>query len=148
MDDKDAGKILKKYERLLFSNKNNMPVELTLDWVRKFPIEPGVYAFFKQDELVYIGETGSIQGRMNDVRSTRNHTLRRNIGTKRFSKHKHYKEASSTNKFPDNIESLVDKYMKKMSVSVVPINIGRTEFEEYMTDKYEIDYNKKLKRKG
>jgi len=146
MDTKSRNKILRELERKLLLKSNRCKVELSLEWVRNMPDASGVYAFMDKDKIVYVGETGHLQGRMSDVRSTRNHTLRRSVGERKFSKMKGYKKASSRDRYPDHIELKLNQYLKRLYVSVLPVSLGRTEFEEYLVDKYEPIFNKKTKR--
>jgi len=86
-------KYLEKLEsRLLSADRNN--TEFTSSWSNSFPPYPGVYIACKDDIIVYVGETGSLRGRMNDLRDTRHHTLRRHIGFELFGV-----KASTTEKF-------------------------------------------------
>ncbi|MCW9046956.1 MAG: hypothetical protein OQK46_02665 [Gammaproteobacteria bacterium] len=102
--------------------------------------------FMDKEKVVYVGETGLLQGRMNDVRNTRNHTLRRSIGERKFSKHSHYTKATSSLKYAEDIEILVNKYIESLIVSILPVNLGRSELEEYLVSKYDPVYNKRKKR--
>ena len=120
---------------------------LTLDWKNSFPRDAGVYAFFKDDEIVYVGETGSIQGRMNDMRNSQHHTLRRNVGAREFCDVLDFEKASSHKKFPPHIEEMVIDFLGSLEVKALPISFGRKEIEEHLINKYSPIYNQKTKRK-
>ncbi|MEW8372644.1 MAG: GIY-YIG nuclease family protein [Candidatus Thiodiazotropha sp.] len=142
----DIDKILKEYEEILFEKSNRKTFDTTTKWAKQVTRDAGVYAFFDQDNVVYIGESGSLKARMGDVRRTVNHTLRRNIGAKLFSEIEGYKKATSKMKFPEHIEILVDEYMKKLHTAIVPVPFGRTEVEEYLVRKFKPKFNLKTKR--
>lgn len=94
------------------------------EWKSKFPEEPGVYAIFEKNKLIYIGETADIKARMGDLRNTYNHTLRKKLGKRRF------KGEIIGNKFSDAIERELDAYMNAhISIAFHPLTFGRTEVE-------------------
>ena len=108
----------------------------------------GVYAVFKNDKLIYIGESGNVKKRVcSDMRQTYNHALRKYIGRELCGKDKEFVDASSSKKFPDLIEEKVNEYLKKCTVSFLPIELGRVEFEEAMVEKHKPKFNVKKKRK-
>lgn len=69
---------------LLLVESGRVPFEPTWKWMKQFPSGPGVYAIFELGELAYVGESGSLRGRMGDLLDTRHHTLRRSLGEERF----------------------------------------------------------------
>ncbi len=109
----------------------------------------GVYFIFDNGNLCYVGESGSLFGRLKDFHRTLNHTFRRSLGEAKYSDHLNYKKATSTNKFCDEIEDLLDSYIKgNIRISYKPILIGRKEFEDWMQEKHpEINFLNKRKRR-
>ena len=73
-------KILLDYENQLLDKSSSVQFSQYQDWINDVPKDAGIYAFFNSSDLVYVGESGSLKGRMRDVRHTVNHTLRRTIG--------------------------------------------------------------------
>ena len=144
----DIDKILQEYDQRFLDEKNREIFQLDTQWNKGVPTESGVYAFFDKDKIIYIGETGSLKGRMSDVRRTVNHTLRRTIGNKLFSNTKDFNKATSKKKFPEHIEILINEYMEKLYVTMIPISFGRAEIEEYLIEKYNPVFNTKTKRKS
>lgn len=142
----DIDTILKEYEEIIFEKSNRKMFGITTKWTKQITRDAGIYAFFDQDNVVYIGESGSLKARMGDVRRTVNHTLRRNIGTKLFSEIEGYEKATSKKKYPEHIEILVNEYMEKLHTVIVPVPFGRTEVEEYLVSKFEPKFNLKTKR--
>lgn len=137
---------------LELSRKANQKKELlTREWAKNnFPSKPGVYCFFESGNLVYVGESGNLCERMKDMLNTKNHNLRRLIGESKFSKHKGYKKASSKQSYSEEIEvKLVEWIKNSLTVSSVPIHIGRKEFEDWVqATNPEIKFlNKPKKRK-
>jgi len=140
----------KKYLDYLINNlinkeKNN--IVLNRVWSKDFSNSPGVYIFFENDKVVYVGETTSIKERMRDILDTRHHTLRRKIGAFNFSDIPEYKKANSKTKFPSIIEDLVSNWMvKKMKLSFIEVRLGRKELEDLIIKKYNPKYNSISKR--
>jgi hypothetical protein len=123
-------------------------MELTRDWARTFSKESGVYMLFEGDTIVYVGESGSLQGRVMDMLNSRHHTVRRALGELRFKNVPGYEKATSSIRFPDHIEELVQVAMQGFMISVLPISFGRKEFEEYAEATYRPELNRKSKRGG
>lgn len=135
----------------LNTKANHRKIELTREWLSSFPKQKGVYFIYEKDQLKYVGETGSIFGRMRDLLNTKNHTLRRSIGERHFIKEIGYKKANSKKSYNDSIEILLNDYIKKnFTVSFICLEIGRREFEEWIIDKHQnVEfYNKRKKRKN
>jgi hypothetical protein len=88
------------HARYLRDSADAVPILLTTAWASQFPTKAGVYAVFDGKRLIYVGETGSLRGRMKDLRDTRNHTLRRQIGAAKFSDRNGYQPATSKRKSP------------------------------------------------
>lgn len=145
---KKAGVFLKKLEMSLFEKSKKKKVTLSIRWINNMPSEPGIYAIFEKKTLVYIGETGNIQGRMWDMMDSRHHQLRRNVGRMNFSKIKGYRDADSSTKFPAKIERKLDRWIQnKFKISALPLYLGRKELEEDIVEYYKPKYNKKGRRK-
>ena len=119
---------------------------MTRAWAKSQPEEAGVYMLFEDGKPVYVGESGSISGRIADMLDSRHHTVRRAMGEKRFSHISGYKKASSKAKHPEHIEVLIQEAMESLKLCVLPIKIGRKEFEEYIFPKYVPELNRKSKR--
>jgi hypothetical protein len=134
----------------LYKKEKRKQVNLTREWARGFDKLKGVYFIFEMDKLKYVGETGSLNGRMIDFLNTKNHTLRRSIGERIFSKEDEYQKASSKQSYVPSIEIKLNNYiMANLSVSCVQLEIGRKEFEEWVIESNPkiIFYNKRKKRK-
>ncbi len=140
---------LEKTKKALINPRNKQKVTLESEWIKALPSEPGTYVIFESGELVYVGETGNIRGRIKDMRDTRHHTLRRNVGSVNFSNTPGYKRASSKKKFPKDIECKVEEWFKsKFEVSVLPLKLGRKELEEKICKEHEPKYNQKGQRQA
>lgn len=134
----------------LLKTENRVPILLTRDWANSFPKDAGVYCIFQNGILKYVGETGSIRGRMSDLLNTKNHNFRRLLGREKFSDHNGYKKANSYEGFIPEIEySLNNWIINNCEVSYLEIHIGRKEFEDWLQEEYSlIDFlNKRKKRK-
>jgi hypothetical protein len=138
---------LEAHARCLRDPAGAVAIVLTTAWADRFPTKAGVYAVFDRKKLIYVGETGSLRGRMMDLRDTRHHTLRRQIGSAKFSDRNGYKPATSRRKFPDSIEGMLNRYIKKnLSVKVLPVVLGRKEIEERLIDDETPRFNIKTRR--
>lgn len=138
-----------KVGNYLLDEKNRIAFELSREWCKAFSKDAGVYCFFVDGILGYVGETGCLRKRLTDLLVSRNHTLRRSIGHKYFGLEEGYMKASSSVKFPDHIEVLIEKWMPShLQLSLLPIKIGRKEFEEWLQQKYPtVEFlNKRKKR--
>ena len=58
---------LLKLEHKLIIESERKPIRLTRDWANSFPNQSAVYLFREEGEICYVGESGSIRGRMNDI---------------------------------------------------------------------------------
>ncbi len=138
---------LVKLENDLLNNSEKKKIELSRNWANTFPNEAAVYLFRENGEICYVGETGSIKGRMNDILNTKNHTLRRNLGTHHFSELPTYEKASSKKSFCDEIEILLnEKIVTNLTISYILIDLGRKELEERLYYKFSPKYSIKGKR--
>lgn len=135
-------------KKIIIENKG-VKIELTRKWAQQFPINAGVYVIRQNKTIFYVGETGSLRARMNDLLETRNHVIRRNAGNDNFKGHPNFERATSKKTFHPDIEALLNNWMTtKLKVSVLEINLGRKELEELLFSKYKPKYNIKGKRKG
>ena len=147
MTKEDINQYLSMLEDELLNNSEQIPIELSRTWAGQFPDEAAVYIFREDDIICYVGETGSLKGRMNDILNTKNHTVRRNLGSSHFAKHPNFEKASSRKNFPDDIEVLLnDVITKHLKLSYILVDLGRKELEEKLYDKFQPCYNLKGKR--
>lgn len=146
MEDSVIEQEFKRIENYLFDELNWQGMELTRSWANSQPSEAGVYMLFEMCKPVYVGETGCISGRIKDMLDSRHHTVRRALGEKRFQQTEDYQKATSKAKHPAHIEVLIEKTLSNFKLCVLPIKIGRKEFEEYIFAKYQPELNRKAKR--
>lgn len=134
-------------ENSLINESKRQKIDLTKEWADNFPQSAGVYILREGDEIIYVGESGFLSGRMKDILDTRNHSLRRRIGSLNFSNVLGFEKASSRKKFIDEIELMIDNYLKeKMEISYLEVPLGRKELEERIIEKYPVKYNNIRKR--
>jgi len=138
---------LLKLEHKLLIESERITIELTREWAKTFPNESAVYLIREEGEICYVGESGSIRGRMNDILNTKNHTLRRNLGTKHYLEHPNYEKATSRKNFAEEIELMLnDRIQKHLTLSYIVVDLGRKELEERLYAKLKPIYNLKGKR--
>jgi len=126
---------------------NADPIELTRAWARTFPKRSGVYSIFDKRELVYVGESGSVRGRMMDLLDSRHHVLRRNLGSALFRGEPEFISATSKTKFPPQYEAQLNDYIQsQLKICVVTVSLGRKEIEEWLIESYDPTHNKKRRR--
>lgn len=124
-----------KFGELLSCGANNC--ELSLEWKKTFHNGPGVYLIKINDVIVYVGETSNLQKRMNDMRNTKNHTVRRNLGNDLYQKINGFEKATAKKSFIPKIESKLEAYMmNNLQIFTLSLDLGRKELEEYVIDKY------------
>ena len=138
---------LLKLEHKLIIESERKPIELTRNWANSFPNQSAVYLFREEGEICYVGESGSIRGRMNDILNTKNHTVRRNLGNTHYSEHPNYEKATSKKSFADEIELMLnDRIQNHLTLSYIVVDLGRKELEERLYAKLNPKYNLKGKR--
>lgn len=138
---------LVKLENELLNHSEQKKIELSINWANSFPNDAAVYLFRENGEICYVGETGSIKGRMNDILNTKNHTLRRNLGNQHFAELPNYDKQSSRKSFCDEIEILLNKKIfTDLTVSYILVELGRKELEERLYNKFLPKYSVKGKR--
>ena len=140
---------LQHLENRLLNKEPRNSIQLNRAWANQFPETAAVYIFREGDEVCYVGETGSFKGRMTDLLNTKNHTIRRNIGSLHYSNHKDFEKASSKKSYHPEIEILLNKkIINDLTVSFIEIELGRKELEEQLYEKYRPKYAIKGKRKS
>lgn len=123
--------------------------EFSKDWLMTFDTEAGVYAIREEGQICYVGETGSLRKRMKDLLDTRNHSLRRTIGNKRFSDKEGFEIGTASKKFPLKFEEELNRIFEdNFEVSAIVVKIGRKELEERLVEKLKPIYNSREKRKA
>lgn len=138
---------LAKYEDAIINGEWKL-VETASDWVERFESAAGVYAVREEGEICYVGESGNLRKRMRDLLDTRNHSLRRIIGSVKFVGQEGYEKSSPSRKFPPKFEEELDQIFEdNFEVSAVALPLGRKELEERLIEKYKPRYNARGKRK-
>lgn len=147
MDDK-IEKYLAKLEGKIIDGNWKL-FEFSKDWLMTFDTEAGVYAIREEGQICYIGESGSLRKRMKDLLDTRNHSLRRTIGNRRFLDKEGYEAGTASKKFPLKFEEELNRIFEdNFEVSAIPVKIGRKELEERLVEKLNPIYNSRAKRKS
>jgi len=73
----NATNYLTNLKNQLFKADNWNDISLTRQWASTIPSKAGVYVLREETEIVYVGETGNLKGRMNDLLDSRHHSIRR-----------------------------------------------------------------------
>ena len=143
----DIPEYLKEKRGELLHANNWQKIILTRIWTAEIPKEAGVYAIKENDQIVYVGETGSLRGRMNDLLDSRHHTLRRTIGHKLFSNTEGYVSATTKLKFPTHVENLLNEHVcNNLSIAYLTLALGRKELEEFIEK--QLDHTVRLNKRG
>lgn len=120
----DLSTLVDQVEARLFQGKRIPFKNLGKKWYDQFPSSAGIYAAYRNGELIYIGESANIRKRMAEVHRTYNHPLRKKLGRELFS------ARVIQNKFEDAIELKLDALFEaEISFSCLKIPIGRLEIE-------------------
>lgn len=108
--------------------------EKSAEWRKnKIPNFPGVYALFERNnKLLYIGESGNLRERMNEINRTVNHSFRKQIG------HIKFNGIKSSKKFDSEVEEKLDLYFKEeLYVAYIEVCFGRLEIEEFLISNHQ-----------
>ncbi len=146
----DTDKYIADLKEQLLKPDNWQPLVMSRQWTAKIPTTAGVYVLKEGQQIVYVGETGNLRERMNDLLDSRHHTIRRTIGEKFYSTKDGFVQATTKNKFPEHIEVLVNNHIcTKLSLAYLEVPLGRKELEESIETVIEADskLNKRGKRK-
>ena len=139
----ELNEIFAKAEKQLFDSKR-IKFKKCKDWRKEnVPNEAGIYAVFeKENELLYIGESGNLKARMSEINRTVNHSFRKQFG------HLRYNGIKSRKKFTDDIEIILDEYFtENLFVSFLPVNLGRLEIETYLITKFQESLINSIKKR-
>ncbi|WP_196887902.1 GIY-YIG nuclease family protein [Aureivirga sp. CE67] len=147
MNKTEIEEYLLKLEQSLLIESERHSIDLTRNWAKSFPNESAVYLFREDGEICYVGETGSIRGRMSDILNTKNHSVRRNLGNTHYTTEPDYEKASSKKSFSGNIEQMLNERIENhLTMSYIIVDLGRKELEERLFEKLQPRYNLKGKR--
>jgi hypothetical protein len=149
LDNEQVEKYLSSLSTSLLHASNFREIVMTRDWANGAPNEAGVYVLKEGENIIYVGETGNLRGRMRDLLDSRNHIVRRTIGSALFSNHSSFQKATPSIKFPDVIETLINNHIcGQLKVSYIAVSLGRKELEELIqsTIPQGIRLNKRGKR--
>lgn len=144
-------KYLNDLELQLLDKKNWRNFITNRSFTSTIPKEPGVYIILENENIVYAGESGNLQARINDFLDTRNHSLRRKLGKNLFNKKQGFIMGTAKIKFPSKIEILLNKHIQKyFIISFLKINLGRKELEERIVNSMQKEFklNVRGKRKS
>lgn len=125
LNNNELNEILSTSERKLFRSEK-LKFKKDKTWrENSIPSSPGVYALYEGTEkLLYIGETGNLRARMNEINRTVNHSFRKQLGFARFA------GVKSRKKFDDEVEKKLDLFFDEdLYVSYIEVNFGRLEIE-------------------
>ncbi len=146
IEKQDADK-LSRYIEQLAENLVNPTNAVPLIRAASFPDKPGVYCIFEREELIYVGETGSLKARMKDIFRTVNHSFRRSLGKRQFAGVAEVSEANAKTNFPLDVELRLTEYMESnIRVALTPVAIGRKEVEEKIVKKHTPIFNSRGQR--
>ena len=143
----DIQKCLLAMEKQLLDPSLRISFSSTRSNHKHVPNFAGVYALFEDDQIIYVGETGSLQGRCKDLCDTRNHSLRRSIGRSRFPNLSPEEQASSARKFAASKEQQLNDWMEtNLTIAYLPVLFGRKELEEFIYERNPVKYNSRGRR--
>ena len=146
----DINSYLVNLKNQLLHKDNWQNVIMEREWASQIPAAAGVYVLKQNENIVYVGETGSLQGRMYDLLDSRHHTVRRTIGERFFCTEEGFIQATTKIKFPEHIEVMVNSHIcSNLLLAFLEVPLGRKELEELIESEIilEIRLNKRGKRK-
>lgn len=139
----ELNNIFEKAEKELLDSRR-IKFKKCKNWRKEnVPNEAGIYAVFEnENNLLYIGESGNLKARMNEINRTVNHSFRKQFG------HLRYNGIKSRKKFSEDIEVLLDEYFAaNLFVSFLPVNLGRLEIETYLITKFQESLINSIKKR-
>lgn len=137
---------LKQLEAELFESSKWQDIVLTKEWAMQQPEAAGVYIIFEKDIPIYVGESKNLSNRAENLLNTRQHTARRTLGEKRLYTVAGFKPASTKNKFPNNIEKLVNEILQTFKICFLPVSsVDRKELKKYIITTHKPELNKQYK---
>ena len=144
LNNNDLNEVLSTSEKNLFSSEK-IKFKKDKTWRdNSIPSKPGVYALYEGTEkLLYIGETGNLRARMNEINRTVNHSFRKQLGFTRF------EGVKSRKKFNVDVEQKLDLFFdENLYVSFIEVNFGRLEIETSIISNHQtLLLNSEKKRK-
>lgn len=147
----NINKYLEAQRNKLLQESSWQQIILTRQWAKQAPNEAGVYVIKEGDNLIYVGETGNLRGRMGDLLDSRNHCVRRTLGERLFNARNGFYKATASLKFPPDIETLLNTHISNnLYIAYLTVPLGRKELEEFIDKELDIRFklNKRGKRKG
>lgn len=129
----------------LLSPKQTSPLRRSL--VGSLPTSGGVYGVYRDDQLIYVGESGCLKERIGDVFETRHHSLRRTLGEELFGDTPGFERATTDRLFSPEIEKALTKFTEEhLALLAIPLKLGRKEIEEKLVGELDGLRNKRGQR--
>jgi len=126
---------LQALRKKLLHPDNWHSIQLTRTWTKKVPPVAGVYILKENGAIIYVGESGNLRKRMEDLLDSRHHTVRRTLGEKLFASEEDFVIATTKKKFPARIETLLNDHIgANLSMAYIPVTLGRKELEELIVE--------------
>lgn len=81
---------------------------------------------------MYVGETGNLRARMDEINRTVNHTFRKQLG------HTRYGGIKSRKKFANDVEEKLNQFFEEnLYLSFIPVNYGRLQIETFIISQHQ-----------
>lgn len=143
--DQQVAAFLAAKEAELFKPDQRIAITFDADFRHALPATGGVYAFFHNDAVFYIGETTSLRQRLGThMRNPENHVLALKIARQLFDHAHGDGTAGSKKKFDEEHKEATRKWVSEnLRVAFVPIPIGRKELEDRLCSMHEPEFNKR-----
>lgn len=114
------------FEQELFASEK-IPFSRDKGWSSKFPYKAGIYAIYDHGELIYIGESANLKLRMQEIKRTYNHSI------KRILNNRHYKGVLEGRVYSAEIEEKLNQHLlEHVTFAAKELNFGRLEMESYL----------------
>jgi len=143
--DEEVFAFLDHSDRHLSDPQNRAAFAYTTHFRARLPQHGGVYVFFLNDEVVYVGETKSLRQRLgNHMRNPENHVLALKIARLLFDILNGPGAAGSRRAFAEDHKQLTrDWVARSLQVAWLPVQLGRKELEEFLIEAYDPEFNKR-----
>ncbi|MFC7300294.1 GIY-YIG nuclease family protein [Cognatiluteimonas weifangensis] len=129
----------------LLDLSRRVPMTFAREFRINLPIEGGVYVFFFQSSVFYVGETTSIRQRIGmHMRNPENHVLALKIARHLYDRSHGLGAAGSQKKFSEQHKESTRQWIQEhLHVCYVPMLLGRKELEERLVCQLNPEFNKR-----
>ncbi len=124
-------------DKQLFSAQKKSVSSIDTKFKKKIKRLACIYAFLEQTghddyRILFIGESGNLKKRLENLNDTDKHVFRKHIGKFRFQK-----QLVNEKRFKSSVEKKINSFIAELVyISFIPVNFGRMEIKSQLIRKY------------